>query len=115
MPKRRPQKDANPEPVPRTGAGKTSGVHPYNTALNIDWKKLHLVSLFINQRGCRDLRQTYYSIMLRPMLAGCVLTAEKTKIETAISAAEISMVSWRPKTGTLYIIEPRTTATMPGV
>jgi hypothetical protein len=40
MPKRRPQKDASPDPVPRTGAGKTSGVHPYSTALNMDWKKL---------------------------------------------------------------------------
>jgi hypothetical protein len=49
------------------------------------------------------------------MLAGCVLTAEKTKILTAINAAEINMVSWRPKMGTLYIIEPRTTATIPGV
>lgn len=57
----------------------------------------------------------YYSIMLRPMLAGCVLTAEKTKMETAMRAAEMSMVICRPRTGTLYIIEPRTTATMPGV
>ena len=39
------------------------------------------------------IKQTYYSIMLRPMLAGCVLTAEKTKMLTAINAAAINMVS----------------------
>lgn len=31
-----PQKLATPLAVPRTGAGKASGVHPYRTALNID-------------------------------------------------------------------------------
>ena len=37
--KSRPQKLASPAAVPRIGAGNTSGVHPYRTALNIDWKK----------------------------------------------------------------------------
>ena len=37
--KSRPQKLASPAAVPRIGAGNASGVHPYRTALNIDWKK----------------------------------------------------------------------------
>ena len=37
--KSRPQKLASPAAVPLIGAGNASGVHPYRTALNIDWKK----------------------------------------------------------------------------
>ena len=37
--KSRPQKLASPAAVPLIGAGNASGVHPYKTALNIDWKK----------------------------------------------------------------------------
>jgi hypothetical protein len=39
IPNSLPQKLAIPQAVPRMGAGNASGVHPYKTALNIDWKK----------------------------------------------------------------------------
>jgi hypothetical protein len=64
IPKRRPQKDASPEPVPRTGAGKTSGVQPYSTALNMDWKKLEGVSVGrVDRRfGKKDFHSLFHHV-----------------------------------------------------
>jgi hypothetical protein len=39
IPARRPQNEAIPQAVPLIGASKASGVNPYRTLLNIDWKK----------------------------------------------------------------------------
>jgi hypothetical protein len=79
IPNSLPQKLAMPQAVPRIGAGKASGVHPYSTALNIDWKK--------------------YSMILKPMLDAGELTALKRKILTPIKADEITMVHFRPTLG----------------
>ena len=76
MPKSLPQKLAIPHAVPRIGAGKASGVHPYSTELNMDWKK--------------------YSMTLKPMLDAAELTLLKRKIEIPIRAEEITMVHLRP-------------------
>lgn len=113
MPNKRPQKLATPHAVPLIGAANASGVQPYRTALNMDWKKLRRVSRALWLPHERPV--TYYSIMLSPMLDACVLTAEKTKMLTPIKAAEMIIVNWRPRRGTRYIIAPSTTPTMPGV
>ena len=58
---------------------------------------------------------TYYSIILRPMFDAWVFTAEKTKMLTPMSAAEMIMVNCLPNLGTRYIMAPSTTPTIPGV
>lgn len=113
MPNRRPQKLATPQAVPLIGAAKASGVQPYKTALNMDWKKLGM--LISEEADAAGEGVTHYSIMFRPILDAWVLTAENTKILIPMSAAEMIMVSWRPRRGTRYIIAPRTTPTIPGV
>lgn len=74
-----PQKLATPLAVPLTLAGNASGVHPYSTALNMLWKK--------------------YSMVLRPMLEACVLTAAKRNRERDIRREESSMAYLRPTWG----------------
>lgn len=76
MPKSLPQKLAIPHAVPRMGAGNASGVHPYSTALNIDWKK--------------------YDMMLKPILDAAELTLLKRKIDIPMSAEDTTMVHLRP-------------------
>lgn len=92
--KSRPQKLAMPLAVPRTEVGKTSGVQPYKTALNILWKK--------------------YSIVFSPMLEACPFARLKRMIETPISADDTIMVSLRPIHGNFVIRAARATATIPG-
>jgi hypothetical protein len=94
MPNNLPQKLAKPHAVPLIGAGNASGVQPYSTALNIDWKK--------------------YSMTLSPMLLAALLTVLKTKMEMPMSAEEITMVYLRPKRGVRYMIVPSKTPRMPG-
>ena len=84
MPKIRPQKLASPHAVPRIGAGKTSGVHPYRIALNMLWKK--------------------YSMRFNPMFDASVLTAANRKRETPIRADEITIPHLRPISGTAYLV-----------
>lgn len=95
IPNNRPQKLAMPHAVPLIGAGKASGVHPYKTALNMDWKK--------------------YSIMLKPMLEAAELTLLKRKMDAAISADEATMVHLRPIRGARYERVPRSTPKTPGM
>lgn len=76
IPKSLPQKLAIPHAVPRMGAGKASGVHPYSTELNMDWKK--------------------YSMMLKPMLDAAELTLLKRKMEMPMRAEETTIVHLRP-------------------
>ena len=68
--KSRPQKLASPAAVPLIGAGNASGVHPYRTALNIDWKKysyaddnVNIISSSESPVHCID-----------PKAQGCLLT-----------------------------------------
>jgi len=79
IPKSLPQKLAMPQAVPRIGAGNASGVQPYSTALNMDWKK--------------------YSMTLKPMLEAAELTALNRKMLTPIKADEMTMVHLRPTLG----------------
>jgi len=76
MPKSLPQKLAIPHAVPLIGAGKASGVHPYKTELNMDWKK--------------------YSMTLNPTLDAAEFTLLKRKIEMPINADETTIVHLRP-------------------
>lgn len=94
MENNRPQKLAIPLAVPRTDVGKTSGVQPYNTALNMLWKK--------------------YSIALSPILEACPFARLNRIMETPISADEKIIVSLRPIVGNLVIRAARATATIPG-
>jgi hypothetical protein len=94
IPNSLPQKLAIPQAVPRMGAGNASGVHPYKTALNIDWKK--------------------YSIALRPMLLAVELTALNTKMDMPIIAAETTIVHLRPNCGVRQSRAPKRTPTTPG-
>lgn len=95
IPKRRPQKLASPDAVPRTGAGKTSGVHPYSIALNMLWKK--------------------YSIILKPMFDAFELTVAKRKSDVAMRADEMTIPILLPIAGTAYMTVPSRTPTVPGV
>ena len=76
IPNSLPQKLAIPHAVPLMGAGKASGVQPYKTELNIDWKK--------------------YSITLKPMFEAAELTLLKRKMEIPINAEETTIVHLRP-------------------
>jgi hypothetical protein len=80
IPNKRPQKLAIPHAVPLIGAGNASGVHPYSTALNIDWKK--------------------YSMTLKPIFDAALLTLLNRKMEMPIIALEMTMVHLRPTDGT---------------
>jgi hypothetical protein len=80
IPNKRPQKLAIPHAVPLIGAGNASGVHPYSTALNIDWKK--------------------YSMTLKPIFDAALLTLLNRKMEMPIMALEMTMVHLRPTDGT---------------
>lgn len=94
MPNSRPQNPASPQAVPRIGAGNASGVQPYRTALNMDWKK--------------------YSIVNRPSFLARVSTTERRKMDAPIRPDDITMVHLRPMEGTRYIQAPSNTPTMPG-
>jgi hypothetical protein len=83
-----------PQAVPRTGAGNASGVQPYKTALNMDWKK--------------------YSMAKSPSFLALVSTVEKRRIDVPIKAADNTMVHFRPKAGIRYIMAPKSTPTIPG-
>lgn len=74
-----PPKARDSHAVPLIGAGNTSGVQPYGTALNMDWKK--------------------YSMRLSPTLLAAVLIVLKMKMEMAMSAEERTMVYLRPTCG----------------
>ena len=76
MPNSLPQKLAIPHAVPLIGAGKASGVQPYKTELNMDWKK--------------------YSMTLNPMFEAAELTLLKRKMEMPMSADETTIVHLRP-------------------
>jgi hypothetical protein len=80
MPNSLPQKLAIPHAVPLIGAGKASGVHPYSTALNMDWKK--------------------YSMTLNPMFDAALLTLLNRKMDMPIMAEDTTMVHLRPTDGT---------------
>lgn len=90
-----PQQLAIPLAVPLTSAGNASGVQPYKTELNMDWKK--------------------YSMTLRPTLAGWVSIAAKRKNDVAIKRDEKIMAHRLPTRGTLTMRAPRLTATIPGI
>lgn len=89
----RPQKLATPHAVPRIGAGYASGVQPYSTELNIDWKK--------------------YSMILRPMLDASVLMEENRKSDAPIKADEPTIAHFLPTKGTPYMRAPNNTPGMP--
>jgi hypothetical protein len=76
IPNSLPQKLAIPHAVPLIGAGKASGVQPYKTELNIDWKK--------------------YSMTLKPMFEAAELTELKRKMDIPINAEETTIVHLRP-------------------
>ena len=93
IPKSRPQKLATPAAVPRIGAGKASGVHPYSTALNMLWKK--------------------YSNAFNAVLDASVLTAAKRNKETPMRAEDTTIAHFRPIKGTPYMEAPRRTPGTP--
>lgn len=94
MPNSRPQNPASPQAVPRIGAGNASGVQPYRTALNMDWKK--------------------YSMVNNPSFLARVSTTERRKMDVPMRPDDITMVHLRPMEGTRYIQAPSNTPTIPG-
>ena len=87
--KSRPQKLASPAAVPLIGAGNASGVHPYRTALNIDWKKYsyaHDKVNFIFQ--ARELGKSLRTIAFNPIFEASVSTVAKRNSDIPIKAED---------------------------